>query len=338
MGILDTLVNGVRFTDTIFYKKTSDLQDKYDALKKLNNEYPNNDDLQTEMYIVKKGLAGENEIAYQLEKSNIGMYVLRDIKLKYENLTAQIDYIIITPIFVYLVECKNLIGNITVNENGDFINEYTIKGRKMRKGMYSPLRQVEAQREVLRKIWESNASTIKKLFGSSWFNYYRRTLVVAANPETILNTSKAPKEIKSKVFRADALVRKLESDFANRRSDDVVDSQKAMEKAAQSYIDISSKEGENYYEYYKNKLGLNNDVINKSVDKVDELKNKLIEFRKERSKELNIPAYYVFNNDELDELIELKPKTIEELKSSKILSSVKLKTHGVQIIDIINKN
>ena len=85
-------------------------------------------------------------------------------------------------------------------------------------------------------------------------------------------------------------------------------------------------------------MGLNNDVINKSVDKVDELKNKLIEFRKERSKELNIPAYYVFNNDELDELIELKPKTIEELKSSKILSSVKLKTHGVQIIDIINKN
>lgn len=64
MGILDTLVNGGRFTDTIFYKKTSDLQDKYDALKKLNEEYPNNEDLQTEMYIVKKGLAGENEIAY----------------------------------------------------------------------------------------------------------------------------------------------------------------------------------------------------------------------------------------------------------------------------------
>lgn len=38
MGILDTLVNGGRFTDTIFYKKTSDLQDKYDALKKLNEE------------------------------------------------------------------------------------------------------------------------------------------------------------------------------------------------------------------------------------------------------------------------------------------------------------
>lgn len=62
------------------------------------------------------------------------MYVLRDIKLKYENLTAQIDYIIITPIYIYLVECKNLVGNITVNENGDFINEYTIKGKKVRRG------------------------------------------------------------------------------------------------------------------------------------------------------------------------------------------------------------
>lgn len=337
MGILDTLVNGGRFTDTIFYKKTSDLQDKYDALKKLNEEYPNNEDLQTEMYIVKKGLAGENEIAYQLEKSNIGMYVLRDIKLKYENLTAQIDYIIITPIYIYLVECKNLVGNIMVNENGDFINEYTIKGKKVRKGMYSPLRQVEAQREVLRKIWVSNASKFTKLIASSWFNYYRRTLVVAANPETILNTSKAPKEIKSKVLRADALVRKLKTDFENRRSDDVIDSQKAMEKTAQSYIDISFKDEENYYEYYKNKFCSNN-FINKNVDKVDELKNKLIEFRKERSKELNIPAYYVFTNYELDELIELKPKTIEELKNSKVLSSIKLKTHGAQIVDLFNKN
>ena len=110
-----------------------------------------------------------------------------------------------------------------------------------------------------------------------------------------------------------------------------------MEKTAQSYINISCKDEENYYEYYKNKFCLNN-FINKNVDKVDELKNKLIEFRKERSKELNIPAYYVFTNDELDELIELKPKTIEELKNSKILSSIKLKTHGAQIVDLFNKD
>ena len=146
MGIIDNAIDAFRFKDTIFYKENSDLQDKYDALNKLNNEFPNNDDLIQELYIVKKGLEGENEIAYQLKKSNIGMYVLRDIKVKYEDLTAQIDYVVLTPIYTYFIECKNLVGNITVNEKGDFIRELNINGKKIKKGMYSPLRQVEAQR------------------------------------------------------------------------------------------------------------------------------------------------------------------------------------------------
>ena len=147
MGLIDNAIEALRFKDTIFYKEGSDLQEKYNALKKLNEEYPNNEELINELYIVKKGLDGENEIAYQLKKAHIGMYVLRDIKLKYEDLTAQIDYVIITPVYSYYIECKNLVGNITVTDKGDFIREYTINGKKIKKGMYSPLRQVEAQRE-----------------------------------------------------------------------------------------------------------------------------------------------------------------------------------------------
>ena len=136
MGIIDSITDALRFKDTVFFKETSDLEDKYNALKKLNEEYPNNEELLSELFIVKKGLDGENEIAYQLKKSNIGMYVLRDVKLKYEDLKAQIDYVIITPIFTYYVECKNLIGNITVTDKGDFIREFTISGKKIKKGMY----------------------------------------------------------------------------------------------------------------------------------------------------------------------------------------------------------
>ena len=46
-------------------------------------------------------------------------------------------------------------------------------------------------REVIRKIWESKASGLVKLFGSKNFDYYRKVLVVVANQETILNISKA---------------------------------------------------------------------------------------------------------------------------------------------------
>ena len=332
MGIIDSAIDALRFKDTIFYKEDSDLQDRYEALQKLNIEYPNNEDILNELFMVKKGLDGENEIAYQLKKAHIGMYVLRDVKLQYEDLKAQIDYVIITPVYTYFVECKNLVGNITVNEKGDFIREYTINGKKIKKGMYSPLRQVEAQREVVRKIWESTTSKFIKVLASKNFEYYRRVLVVAANQDTILNTSKAPKEIKYKVLRADALIRQIEYDLDHGREGDVFDNKKSMEAAAQSYLNSSIKENIDFYEYYKNKFCNNaKEIVN------DNLKERLINLRKVRAAEKKIPPYYVFNNDELDRIVELRPKTIEELKKSNILTSVKINSHGKAIIDEINK-
>ena len=332
MGLIDSAIDAFRFKDTVFYKENSDLQNKYDALKKLNDEYPNNDDILSELFIVKKGLDGENEIAYQLKKAHIGMYVLRDIKVKYEDLTAQIDYVIITPVYTYYVECKNLVGNITVTDKGDFIREFSINGKKIKKGMYSPLRQVEAQREVIRKIWESNSSAIKKFFASKNFDYYRRILVVAANQDTILNTNRAPKEMKYKILRADALIRQIEYDIDHRGNDEYLESKKGMEEMAKSYVDLSAKEEINYYDYYKEKY-----CNNISISIKDGLKDKLIEFRKNRSNEMNIPAYYVFTNEELDKLVELRPKTVEELKNANILTAIKIKTHGEEIIKTINK-
>ena len=324
--------NNNRFSDTIFLKESSDLKDKYDALIKLSKEYHDNEDIKEELYIVKKGLEGENEIKYQLEKSNIGMYVLRDVNVEYNGLKSQIDYVVITKMYCYFIECKNLIGNIIVNENGDFIREFLFNGRKIKKGMYSPLRQVEAQREVIRKIWESNSSAIKKFFASKNFDYYRRVLVVAANQDTILNTNRAPKEMKYKILRADALVRQIEYDLDHRGNDEYLESKKGMEEMAQSYVDLSSKEEINYYDYYKEKYC--NDV---SAPINDDLKDRLIELRKNRSNEMNIPAYYVFTNEELDKLVELRPKTIEELKNANILTTIKIKTHGEEIIKVINK-
>ena len=103
-----------------------------------------------------------------------------------------------------------------------------------------------------------------------------------------------------------------------------------MEERAKAYIENSIKEDINYYEYYKSKF-CNNIQIN------DNLKDKLIEFRTKRSSEMNIPAYYVFTNEELDKLVEVKPKTIEELTNSNILPAIKIKTHGEKIISIINE-
>lgn len=326
------------FKDTIFLKENSDLQDRCDALIKLKNEYPNNENIQEELYIIKKGLEGENEIKYQLSKSNLGLYVLRDVNFEIDGLKAQIDYIVITKANCYFIECKNLVGNITVNEKGDFIREYTINGKKIRKGMYSPLRQVEAQRDVFKKIWNNSLSdnkiwnTIKRAIAENNFTNSHRVLVVAANNETILNTKYAPKDIKDKVIKADALIRKIQQDL-DRTDKDLWDTKKGIEAWALGFLKRSIEIKIDYYNFYKEKF-IREEIVTKEDN--SNLKNILIEFRKNRSKELNIPAYYVFTNEELDSLVENKPKTLEELKEMKILSPIKVKTHGELIIEILN--
>ena len=324
-----------KFEDTIFLKESSDLQDRYDALLRLKDEFPNNEDISEEMFIIKKGLDGEKEIKYQLSKSNLGLFVLNDINIEYEDLKAQIDYVVITKMYCYFIECKNLIGNVTVNEKGDFIREYTFSNKKVKKGMYSPLRQVEAQRDVYKKIWNNRLSknkilnTIRRFLSNDGFTNTHRVLVVAANNETILNTKYAPKDIKTKVIKADALIRTIQNDL--KQSDkDLWESKKQMEEWANTFLKINVNKDVDYYEYYKEQFNL------ESSNNDDKLKEKLLEFRKSRSKELNIPAYYVYNNDELDLLVKAKPKTLEELKSLSILSSVKINTHGKLIIEIIN--
>ena len=327
------------FKDTIFLKENSDLQDRYDALIKLKNEYPKCEGVYEELYIVKKGLEGENEIKYQLSKSNLGLYVLRDINIECDGLKAQIDYVVLTKMYCYFIECKNLVGNITVNENGDFIREYNINNRKIKKGMYSPLRQVEAQRDVYKKIWNNRLSSnkvlnfIKRALSENNYTDTHRVLVVAANNETILNTKYAPKNIKDKVIRADALVRKIQYDLD--KSDKTIwYSKKEVEDWANTFLNINVTNNTNYYEFYKDKF-IGKEVVKEVND--DELRKRLLTFRTERSKELNYPAYYVFNNEELDKLVEFRPMTLEELKNSNILPPIKVKTHGELIIQIINE-
>ena len=39
---------------------------------------------------------------------------------------------VLTSLYTYFIECKNLVGNITVNEKGDFIRELNINGKKIK--------------------------------------------------------------------------------------------------------------------------------------------------------------------------------------------------------------
>ena len=145
-------------------------------------------------------------------------------------------------------------------------------------------------------------------------------IIVVANGKNILNMKLVPKEIKNKVVKADGLIRKLEYDKAH--SDKKTwSSKKEMAKWAKFLLDNSTPQ---------------NMISSNFLGNIESLKEELILYRTKKAKEKNIPAYYIFNNEELEKLLDLKPNNIEELK--KVLPEVKVTYHGNEIINIIKKS
>ena len=160
--------------------------------------------LEEQIRLVKAGIRGEEAIAFELRNSHIPMFVLHDLFLSQGDLSAQIDYLIVTRKCVLVIECKNLIGNIEINNAGSFIR--SISGNK-REGIYSPVTQNQRHLELIKQIrLETKKNAIQRaLFEKSFYSTYR-SVVVLANPQTVLNARYAPKPIRQQVIRADQLV------------------------------------------------------------------------------------------------------------------------------------
>ncbi len=333
--LINKLTN--HFTETIFLKRGSELEEQIKALKTLLEKYPDNEILQNELRLCEIGLQGEKESEFELSNANIGMYVLHDVNMEYQDLKAQIDYIIITPAYTYFVECKKLIGNITIDSNGNFNREYYKGKKKVKEGMYSPLSQAQRHIEIFKKIWMSrNNNLFDKLFRRNHLDTWNKPLVVMANSKNVLNMKYAPKDYKYKVIKSDTLVEYLQKDL-KRCDKDCLLNKDQMFSIANSIMENYNKViNENYIAKYEKLISDEQRIPINNLNLDDAIKEKLIAFRKAKSKEKNIPAYYIFTNDELEKLLELMPKTREELAKANVLTDVKVKLHGDEIIKILN--
>ena len=158
----------------------------------------------------------------------------------------------------------------------------------------------------------------EEYFDTKWY----KPLVVLANSKSLLNVKKAPKEVRECTIRIDELINYIKKDI-NCYDKSLYQSRKTMEDIANSFLDNNTNNFYNIADKYKN------DVVDKLLE------SKLKTFRRDKSKKSNIPAYYVFTNEELIKLISNKPKTLNDLKN--ILPEVKIKCHGKEILNIINR-
>lgn len=196
---------------TVFLKSDSDAQGFVEKMEKLSEEATAElkSEIEKQIKIAKYGLAGENTLAFELKNSGMDMYVLHDIYLEADDMSAQIDYLLVTRKHVYVIECKNLIGNIEVDSMGNFVRTYEISGKKIKEGIYSPITQNQRHLQVIRALRGKEKNFFTKLLFENNFENAYKSLIVLANPKTYLNAKYAKKDVKNQIIRADQLIAKI---------------------------------------------------------------------------------------------------------------------------------
>ncbi len=235
----------------IFYKDDSEAERQLKVLIELKRTASEKtaDAIEQEIIMVRAGIDGEKQVHFELENSHIPMYVLHDLYYEYDGLTAQIDYLIITRKHQFVIECKNLYGNIEINCSGDFIRTFSYGRYFKKEGIYSPVTQNRRHLEMIKQIRgaEKNA-LLRHAFEKNFYKNYR-SVIVLANPKTVLNARSAKKEVRSQVIRADQLaeyIRKVDAE-----PDSVSRSDRDMENMAHFFASTHKQPKVDYTEKFR---------------------------------------------------------------------------------------
>ena len=286
----------------VFLKENSDAEAYIEKLKELSEKAQGSlkQEIEKQIAYTQYGLIGESNIAFELKNSNMDMYILHDIYLECDDLSAQIDYIIITRKRIYVIECKNLIGNIEVNNRGEFTRTYELLGKKIKEGIYSPITQNERHLNVLKaRGLQSKTNIISKTLFEKSFDENYKSLVVLANLKTVLNVKYATKDIKEKIVRADQLISKIKEMEENDACEEVANIEDVSEMNREALV------------------------------------KRLKAFRLEQSRKEKIKPYFIFNDAQMEDIIDKNPQTKEELLQVSGFGNVKVEKYGEEIVGIL---
>lgn len=356
-------------TEPIFLKEDSDAERELEVLKalapKLNQE--GMELLAQHIRTVEAGIEGEKRIAFELKNSHMPIYVLHDVYLEDGDLSAQIDYMIFTRKLCFVVECKNLYGNIEVDHEGNFIRTMKYGKYFNKERIYSPITQNQRHLELLKKILKGEKGVFARIFFDSVFASVYIPIVVLANPKSVLNAKYAKKEIKQQIIYADQLIQYMKD--AYNKSDAVIYNDKEMRAWAEGFLLLHKSVKKDYtarYDQYivkpeekaegeddtnEEKRQTNVDMIENaykiSRPEIIEIQKKkledtqvyaaLKEWRLNRAREEKIKAYYIFNDVQLLDLLQKNPKTKDELLKVAGFGPVKAEKYGEDVLEILEK-
>lgn len=202
MWLLKEYLGIGRLKSSVFYNMNTD---DYDEIDKLESLYRDNKIDNEEKYLLKEKICnlrsildGNKNVIYELDNTNIPMYYLKDIYIKYEDKYVRFDFIILTKKLIIVLDTTSLIGDIAISEYGDFrkyIKEKNLNTFKKR-AMNNPIENIEESAQILIEVLIK-----EKLIRSINIE----TKLVISNPKSIVSRNKAPLEIKNKILKYDEI-------------------------------------------------------------------------------------------------------------------------------------
>ncbi len=345
-----------RLKEPIFLKTDSNVGEQLTKLKALEPLLNSEGQaiIRQDIKCLEYGIIGEENVAFELKNSHMPMYILHDIYLEDGDLSAQIDYLVFTRKICFVIECKNLYGDIEINNVGDFIRTTNFGNKRKKEGIYSPITQNQRHLELMKKIKVDNRSNAlsKYILGKMFENYYM-PVILLANPKTVLYAKYAKKETKDKVIRADNLVKYIKNKYE--QSKENAESDKEMLLWAQSFINLHREVEKDYTEKYKQfrietaKPEKTQEVVQKREEvkvvstyatasmEESQLFKELKIYRLNKSREEKIKPYFIYNDNQLKDLISKMPRSKKELQSVSGFGESKANKYGDDILAIMAK-
>lgn len=332
--VVETLQDTEKLKSPVVMKHGNSLDTEIARLQK-ELEKPEADVKKIEQHIkyMEIGKAGEQALLFELTNSFLPMMILHDVYIEHNGFNAQFDFIVITRQFFLVIEVKKYYGNVTVNEKGEFIRTVKRGSRTVfEEGMYSPIRQVERQVEVLRSMLIDH-----EIIEQTQIRY----AVAFANERTVIDLKKAPLDIQDKVVRSDGIVPFLKSELTKKSPVHFRD------KRMQGYAEYIKSQ---HVDKYKAEIFKEEEkpffteeevfVVKKDTESLSDegLEESLKAFRKKLADESGRKAFYIFTNKTLDELIEKKPTTLEALRNISGIGDKKIEEFGADLLQLIEKN
>lgn len=170
---------------------------KYEALlRRLPPNYHRLSEIERAFRKRQKGYYGERKVDEYVKKLQDMSTILHNIQLHIQGQLFQIDTLLITPNFLYILEIKNFGGIITFDTH---FNQFTRLNKEKEEGYRSPIIQASLQARQLEKWLQLRQLTNIPIF------YF----VVISYPSTIIKVEGDKKEIRDIVMHAEEIPNRI---------------------------------------------------------------------------------------------------------------------------------